>query len=961
MSALTVLETAIKEVPFVKYALGIAGIAAAISLVNGFITDPKVAVPSIIIMLALMVLLYLFNNIGSIVSTQSLQKPIQVLIWVIVFAFSMTLLLLLSAYFFNWPTPVKDIGALKRFENVSIYQFFNQEDGVIDAVSSENLPIKEELSLLLQSKSNMTPVAPVIRIAIPDLYVKGASGSQPVGGVISDFLFDYLRSNATGFTVVERKSLTNLNQVLKDKQGEASVVEISTAALAAGADIVLSGYAAVLSSQSTAVRLEVVNVKSQQQLAIQVCEQQSGQPTLNLVTECLGPAIFESVAQINQKSHQDSSIALSKLTNEQKFQVAQARAYIDQGKLMEAQLIYSEVMTTPSNDWRAEIDYLLVMNAMGFDQWVIERATFLLENLPRNKDTLCYRAQLMNELTDESRTVDQARKAIVAAGQCGDNVLLAEALLHFSQSVDHMDLNVSRYLVAQAKQLLSHEPLDNSWLKCEIQHHEYVVFNSWQNNWLGARWEKFVELGDYCAASGNIPMAVLAYTNSGVTAWDPEQGHGYYLKALELARQAGGKSYDDAQVALSESFQKKRSYVKAEQSLIDVISEHISAIQTLEQPLPASFKTLETEFLTRVKLDFTAPTGPALSNFEQLKLQFHLRQLANAIDKWGNRTEQYSHKQAEAYRATALELYPELEEPEPSELSDKLAQLNWSFDALVNSQAPPLRASKRNVSEAFNAIYDYIVTQAFLTLPKAKQLEHIELAKKLANWHGSERALVNTMFQEAKFYSRLDNQVAVDQLLVKSAELIVNNPDLQISLLNQRIQLQVKSDVTLRIKLREEQLDYALSYSAREYARLAYWLSRDQCEFSNVPVADNFEDFQKHTVTLLQEGSHQAAIYSFDLMNIFLNDCTNSDGSRNSIDLAKLKLMIYDNIGDPTGKLYGIAEVLRQYNNYYSHIARGGTKKRMSEDSDVRDFGETLQTELIALADSGLKLDALRI
>ncbi|MGH9823083.1 MAG: hypothetical protein ACREDR_07530 [Blastocatellia bacterium] len=55
-----VLRAAVKAVPAVKYATGIAGVAAAVAIVLGFTRDPKIATFGVMIMIALMFVLVIF-------------------------------------------------------------------------------------------------------------------------------------------------------------------------------------------------------------------------------------------------------------------------------------------------------------------------------------------------------------------------------------------------------------------------------------------------------------------------------------------------------------------------------------------------------------------------------------------------------------------------------------------------------------------------------------------------------------------------------------------------------------------------------------------------------------------------------------------------------------------------------------------------------------------------------------
>ncbi|HZS45640.1 MAG TPA: hypothetical protein VFC63_11090 [Blastocatellia bacterium] len=104
-SPLNILKLAIDAVPAVRYALGIAGIAAAAAIIKTLIKSPEQAVFGVVIMLVLMVVLVVFANLaqsGS-ASTGSIGK---VLAWFFVILIMSTSLLIFTGYFFNWPRPI---------------------------------------------------------------------------------------------------------------------------------------------------------------------------------------------------------------------------------------------------------------------------------------------------------------------------------------------------------------------------------------------------------------------------------------------------------------------------------------------------------------------------------------------------------------------------------------------------------------------------------------------------------------------------------------------------------------------------------------------------------------------------------------------------------------------------------------------------------------------------------------
>ena len=108
-----ILTEAISKVPFVKYALGIAGIAAAISIIRSFgIDNSSVPIISILVMLGFMVLLFLFSTL-----TKSKERPLKiagyVLVYTTVLITCVSSVLLATSVFFDTPKPIEQYGIFK--------------------------------------------------------------------------------------------------------------------------------------------------------------------------------------------------------------------------------------------------------------------------------------------------------------------------------------------------------------------------------------------------------------------------------------------------------------------------------------------------------------------------------------------------------------------------------------------------------------------------------------------------------------------------------------------------------------------------------------------------------------------------------------------------------------------------------------------------------------------------------
>jgi hypothetical protein len=101
-----VLREAIRAVPAVKYALGVTGIVAAISIIKALRVDFRLAGWGTIVMLFLMVALFLFNRLTQ--SSASLfVGPARVFTWFTLFLFMATSASMFGSIFFRYPVDLQ--------------------------------------------------------------------------------------------------------------------------------------------------------------------------------------------------------------------------------------------------------------------------------------------------------------------------------------------------------------------------------------------------------------------------------------------------------------------------------------------------------------------------------------------------------------------------------------------------------------------------------------------------------------------------------------------------------------------------------------------------------------------------------------------------------------------------------------------------------------------------------------
>jgi hypothetical protein len=103
---LGVLKEAVRAVPVVKYALGVAGLAAVVAIATkGFGLEPSTAFIGTVVVLGLMVPLLLLAAAAK--QNKKLLLPAEMFVWALMLMTVGALALLLLAFFWQYPAPVR--------------------------------------------------------------------------------------------------------------------------------------------------------------------------------------------------------------------------------------------------------------------------------------------------------------------------------------------------------------------------------------------------------------------------------------------------------------------------------------------------------------------------------------------------------------------------------------------------------------------------------------------------------------------------------------------------------------------------------------------------------------------------------------------------------------------------------------------------------------------------------------
>jgi len=132
-----VLTSAVKAVPAVRYALGVAGIMAALALGKAFFASTSEALIGAAFMLVLMFLLVVFAAAAR--TDSSAQRALALTAtWALLILFVGSAALLVSSTFFAWPLPLSDL--VKPFRGTDVTDDGGQPEAAVFTRDSNVIP-----------------------------------------------------------------------------------------------------------------------------------------------------------------------------------------------------------------------------------------------------------------------------------------------------------------------------------------------------------------------------------------------------------------------------------------------------------------------------------------------------------------------------------------------------------------------------------------------------------------------------------------------------------------------------------------------------------------------------------------------------------------------------------------------------------------------------------------------------
>jgi hypothetical protein len=184
----SVLQTAVKAVPALRYALAVLGIVAAIAIVKGFGIDYRVAVFGTIVMVVLMVSLVVFAALTTVKSQQTRAAAL-VMMWSFLVLAILSVILLFTSAFFDFPKPLPHLSGLGQDVQIN-----NNNSKPLASLSTlptshSGIPIKDEHDLnpkgkIDSLKGNIESGSPKAKPSVlankPELLIDSPPDSQIV-------------------------------------------------------------------------------------------------------------------------------------------------------------------------------------------------------------------------------------------------------------------------------------------------------------------------------------------------------------------------------------------------------------------------------------------------------------------------------------------------------------------------------------------------------------------------------------------------------------------------------------------------------------------------------------------------------------------------------------------------------------------------------------------------------------
>lgn len=169
-----ILKDAIRQIPSLKYALGVVGIVSAVSITSTLVADFRIAIFGVIVMIILMVILVIFAKLTTI-QTGDIRTIILVLMWFSLLLMMATATCLFTSVFFKRPVNLQNwIATNGTGPTVPSDPTKPSPPGTIEQAPGQDSDVRLVDCTVTTLKENSDEVPPVIDVKVRNVGNKTA-------------------------------------------------------------------------------------------------------------------------------------------------------------------------------------------------------------------------------------------------------------------------------------------------------------------------------------------------------------------------------------------------------------------------------------------------------------------------------------------------------------------------------------------------------------------------------------------------------------------------------------------------------------------------------------------------------------------------------------------------------------------------------------------------------------------
>lgn len=827
-------------------------------------------------------------------------------------------------------------------------------------VETQNLEPAEEIAALLKGSPGDRRPGDLVRVAVVPFRVRDKAAPAAMGESVSEIISARL-SASERLSVLPRAEVEALERAPGDPASATGAGELKRVAKELGIRHVVFGFIRATGLRSWSIDVRRLVADETDEIA----------PSTVSIGEAewegaLGPTADEIAKGIAPSAGSTINPTLPPLTAERAELAARAQHLQYEGKLVEAQDLYQKALEQPSSAWRFEAEYVRLMTELGMDEWVLARVSSLLLRMPAGQGTACIRSRLATDRARASGKMRDARAAVRIAASCGDQAVMAMALVAYAGVAESVHFPLAKAALAQAEDILG-KTGGNAWVSCALRFMRLWWATDLEGDRGGDPSANYQSASTECEAAGHLRLASLDAQNAGSLALHPHKATPSYRRAVELAEPVGGVRYTNVLLAIAGHLRKTGQPTKADDRILELMRTHLSAIVEIHGGLPPIEKQLDDDLLKRIDISTRGPAQRVPDPLRALVVKFHRRQLGTGLRAWATSTRLVSQRQAAFYDSVADQLTSTT--AAPAETADQrlerrmkeagvpLAKVQGPGDAILWGESADL-----------NAAQDALEARFFELLGEKGSMDRLrvlaEAARQVARWHASpvQRRRAAEMTARVLLSSGASQEALA--MMRGTRVFATDDPWWHRRILAFEIQVLGKASAADASKKRWESVGLAKVCSDDAWVDELYDASFGDMETQILSYEKAGKKLLDAADELEKDKAWMSAARALEKAASLFTYGQSASGSTEAVEAYARRARILKNLNDRARFAEGLADVLLQVRNLAAQNMRGGLKQALQYGiySDLVELPfRAVRVELNNLVAGGRVREALRI